>query len=105
MSANYSKSWFAYFRADAEADMAADAYIAAYIEDPASTITASAYQAAVTARRKAIAAEDYAEAVTEDTEPGGLAEALKDLSRRAAEAKREAEREMRRRARSNGVCL
>jgi hypothetical protein len=101
MSANYSKSWFAYFRADAEADMAADAYIAAYID--ASTITASAYQAAVTARRKAIAAEDYAEAVTEDTEPGGLHEALLiDLSRRAAEAKREAEREKRRRARSSG---
>jgi hypothetical protein len=104
MSVNYSKAWFAYFRADANADEAAHAYIAAYVEDPTSAVTVRAYEAAVTARRKAFAAEDYAEAVTEGTEPDSLQEALADLSKRAAEAKREAEREVRRRSGLKGYA-
>lgn len=103
MSANYSKAWFEYFRADAKADETAHAYIASYVEDPTSAVTVRAYEAAITARRKAFAAEDYAEAVTEGADPESLREALADLSMRAAEAKREAEREIRRRFGSKGA--
>jgi fatty acid-binding protein DegV len=98
MSITYSEAWLAYFRADQAVDDAIADYYAARREDPNSIATARAYDAAIAAMRKAFAAEDLAEAITEGADSEEIEQAISDLSFKAAEAKREAEREVRRRA-------
>jgi hypothetical protein len=99
MSTAYSTSWFDYFRADAEADEAIALYRELRADDPNSVATARAYDAAIMALRKSFAAQDVAEAITVGEDSDELEAAFVNSSRRAAEIKQEAAREVLRRAR------
>lgn len=97
---SYANAWFEYFRADSAADDAIAAYRKAYHEDgPEHVITARAYDAAIMAMRKSIAAENLAEAITDGSDSSEMEDAVTYLRQKADEVRREAEREIMRRAR------
>ena len=102
MTSEYPKAWFTYFRTDAAFDAAKEAYFSAVDEDPNGAATDALYRAAVAALRKKYAAEEYAETVTAGLESDDLKAAIDELAREAAEARKEAERELKRRRRLSG---